>query len=38
VLLVAAWVGFGVNAVLYWLAALGYVRELRRGPPPAAAG
>jgi cardiolipin synthase (CMP-forming) len=38
VLLVAAWIGFGVNAVLYWLAALGYLRVLRGGPPPAAAG
>lgn len=32
--LAIAWIGFGVNAVLYWLAALGYVRDLRGGSPP----
>jgi cardiolipin synthase (CMP-forming) len=37
IVLVAAWVGFAVNAVLYWLAAFGYLRVLRRGSPPPAA-
>jgi cardiolipin synthase (CMP-forming) len=38
ILLAAAWFGLAVNAVLYWLAAAGYVRVLRGGPPPPAAG
>lgn len=37
-LLVVGWVGLGINAVLYWLAAAGYVRVLRGGPPPVEAG
>lgn len=36
VLLALAWFGFAVNAVLYWLAAFGYLRVLRAGPSPAA--
>ncbi|WP_052667431.1 CDP-alcohol phosphatidyltransferase family protein [Nitriliruptor alkaliphilus] len=32
--LAVAWIGFGVNAVLYWLVAVGYLRDLRGGPPP----
>jgi cardiolipin synthase (CMP-forming) len=38
VLLALAWFGLAVNAVLYWLAAAGYVRVLRSGPPVAEAG
>jgi cardiolipin synthase (CMP-forming) len=38
VLLVIAWIGLGVNAVLYWLAAFGYVQVLRRGSSAASAG
>ncbi|MEX1177809.1 MAG: CDP-alcohol phosphatidyltransferase family protein [Nitriliruptor sp.] len=37
-LLAIAWFGLGVNAVLSWLAALGYVRVLRAGPPAPEAG
>lgn len=35
VLLALAWFGLAVNAVLYWLAAAGYVRVLRSGPSAA---
>jgi cardiolipin synthase (CMP-forming) len=38
VLLALAWFGLAVNAVLYWLAAAGYVRVLRSGPPVAESG
>jgi cardiolipin synthase (CMP-forming) len=38
VLLALAWFGLAVNAVLYWLAAVGYVRVLRAGPSRADAG
>lgn len=38
VLLALAWFGLAVNAVLYWLAAFGYVRVLRAGSPTADAG
>lgn len=38
VLLAVGWIGAVVNAALYWFAALGYVRVLRGGPPPAEAG
>jgi cardiolipin synthase (CMP-forming) len=37
VLLALAWFGLIVNAVLYWLAAVGYVRVLRAEPPSAEA-
>jgi cardiolipin synthase len=38
VLVAVGWFGFAVNAVLYWVAAAGYVRVLRGGSPPPTAG
>jgi cardiolipin synthase (CMP-forming) len=38
VLLALAWFGLVVNAVLYWLAAVGYVQVLRAGPRTAESG
>ncbi len=38
VILAIAWIGLAVNAVLYWIAAVGYLRVLRGEPPPPTAG
>lgn len=38
ILLGVGWFGLAVNAVLYWIAAAGYVRVLRGGSPPPTAG
>lgn len=38
ILRAVGWIGLGVNAVLYWIAAAGYVRVLRGGSPPPTAG